>query len=524
MLEACGSEPLRCAGDQDAVVAFLGSPAAYGPSAGAIERRDTHGAMLFLVGDEVYKIKRAVKFPYMDFSTLEQRRRTIEREFEINRRQAPDLYLGVVPITQDADGTLRLDGHGRVVEWALRMRRFDQSGLLAAVVARGAFDTALAAATADAIAATHATAPADPRASGQALMQRVIAQIADGIAAEAGAFDTAEVAAFRDTSRDALERVGSILDQRSAAGSVRRCHGDLHLANIVIWQGRPTVFDALEFSEELATIDTLYDLAFLLMDLDAAGARPAANLILNRYVRRSDDKRVLEGLAALPLFLAARAGIRAMVGAERAAQQAGPESAAAVAGARRYLDAAVRYLDPPPPRLVAVGGFSGTGKSTLAAALAPGIGAAPGALHIRADLERKAMFGVADTDRLPQSAYAPEVSAQVYGIMLDKTASALRSGHSVILDGVFAQPAERAAAAATAAAARCGFHGLWLSAPQDVLVRRVTGRRGDASDATADVVALQVSRGAAGVDWSEIAAGGPAAATLAAATRALGTS
>src|SRR5581483_5953331 len=156
-----------------------------------------------------------------------------------------------------------------------------------------------------------------------------------------------------------LHRCSAILDRRAGSGLVRRCHGDLHLGNIVLWQGRPVLFDAIEFDEAIATVDTLYDLAFLLMDLDWHRQRPAANVVLNRYLWRGGDDLALKGLAALPLLLACRAGVRAMVTAERAGQERPPVARRDRDKARAYLAAALGYLEPAPPRLVAVGGLSG---------------------------------------------------------------------------------------------------------------------------------------------------------------------
>ena len=240
-----------------------------------------------------------------------------------------------------------------------------------------------------------------------------------------------------------VDRAAAILDARAAHGFVRRCHGDLHLANIVLHHGQPTLYDAIEFDEALATIDTLYDLAFLLMDLDVLGQRLAANLVLNRYLCCSGEDLDLNGLAALPLFLALRAAIRALVTSDRAAQQDGPGRNRDLERARRYLSAALDYAMPAAPKLVVVGGLSGTGKTTLAAALAPWLGAAPGAVHLRSDLERKMLAGVGELERLPPTAYTPEARQGVYKSLHQKAASALTAKHSVIIDAVYDEERQR---------------------------------------------------------------------------------
>ena len=185
-----------------------------------------------------------------------------------------------------------------------------------------------------------------------------------------------------------------VLLKRGEAGFVRRCHGDLHLRNIVLIDGEPTLFDAVEFSDEIASGDVLYDLAFLLMDLEERGLRAAANRLFNRYLA-PEPPDALTGLVALPLFLSLRAAIRAKVEAAGAERLEGEGRDAARSLARRYFDRAVQFLSYAPPRLVAIGGLSGVGKSALGGALAPEIGRAPGALWLRSDVERKAMFGVA---------------------------------------------------------------------------------------------------------------------------------
>jgi predicted kinase len=260
------------------------------------------------------------------------------------------------------------------------------------------------------------------------------------------------------------------------------------------------------------------------MDLDRHGQGPAANVILNRYLWRSRDALDLEGLAALPLFLALRAAVRAMVTIDRASQEGAAARTCDLDRARGYLVAALGYLEPPPPRLVAVGGLSGTGKTTLAAALAPSLGACPGAVHLRSDLERKALAGVGELDRLPQSAYAPDARRRIYQVLAEKARLALRAGHSVIVDAVHAGEEERQAIEAAAAGLGVSFRGLWLAAEAETLMARVNERSQDASDATAETVRLQLrsKRGTLSSAWTEVAAGGEPRETLETAAAALG--
>ena len=228
--------------------------------------------------------------------------------------------------------------------------------------------------------------------------------------------------------------VRGLLDRRRANGKVRRCHGDLHLRNICLFDDKPTLFDCLEFSDALASIDVLYDLAFLLMDLEHRGLAEFANVVLNRYLDLTGED---DGLAAMPLFLSLRAAIRAHVTATAMDQAAAAErKQEPAAEARSYLSLAARLLRPRPRRLVAIGGLSGSGKSTLATALAPAIGARV----LRSDVIRKRLFGVTPETRLPAHAYAAEISRLVYETLRQRAAAALASGYSVIIDAVSLKP------------------------------------------------------------------------------------
>ncbi len=509
--------------DQAEVVAFLADPSSYA-GVSSVERFETHGNLVFLAGSEAWKIKRAVRFPYMDFSTLEKRRAACAREVEINRRLAPDLYLGCVPITRAPDGRLAFAGDGGVVEWAVHMRRFDQGALLSEIATKAGISADLAKAVADAVLESHRRAAPAPAAAGADRIGTLVNSLADAFA-RLEIFAEADVVQFRREGTRQLHRCSAILDRRAGSGLVRRCHGDLHLGNIVLWQGRPVLFDAIEFDEAIATVDTLYDLAFLLMDLDWHRQRPAANIVLNRYLWRSGDGLALEGLAALPLLIACRAGVRAMVTADRAGQEQPAAARRDQDKARAYLGAACGYLAPAPPRLVAVGGLSGTGKTTLAAALAPWLGAAPGAVHLRSDLERKSLFGVGETDPLPAQSYSRETSERIYAILREKARPALAAGHSVIVDAVYSAPPERSAVETLARELGVPFQGLWLTAPPQAMVARVAARRGDASDATPDVVRLQLARdiGALSPAWRRLDASGGSEAALQQARAALAT-
>ncbi len=510
--------------DQSEVVDLLLKPETYG-AAGPVERVDTHISVVFLVGNQAYKLKRAVRFPYLDFSTLELRRRYCEAEVETNRRTAPELYEDVVPVTREADGTLALGGKGEVVDWIVVMKRFDQASLFDRLAGRHALTQELMSRVADEIARFHAAAEVRTDFGGRRSMEDTIVGNAEAFARHGPAvFGADATARLNALSRELLERVSELLEARRQGGRVRRCHGDLHLRNICLFGGRPVLFDAIEFSDDFACIDVLYDLAFLLMDLEHRGLRALANLVLNRYLSRAGDVVAeLRGLAALPLFLSCRAAVRAHTGADAASSQPdGVKGRRLLEEARTYHRLALAFLEPPGPRLVAVGGLSGTGKTVLARELAPGLGAPPGAVILRSDVIRKHLMGVGELTRLGPETYTERVTKRVYGAIADRAAAALQAGRAVVADAVYARPDQRQQIEAAAAESGVPFGGLWLEAPADVLDGRIVGRARDASDATGQVLRKQLGYPLGGITWPKIDASGSTAETLALARASLG--
>jgi len=279
------ADPAQAATTQDdtqaAVFKLLGDPATYGGA--AVRRCETHAAVVFLAGERAIKVKRAVRYPFLDYSTLAKREAACRAELEVNRRFAPQLYRGVVPITRQADGALALDGGGEPVEWAVDMRRFDEDNTLDHVAARGALDETLSAKLAVAVAAMHERAAPVAAAPWIAALADFIADNTAAFAKHGELFAAAAVAALERQSSAALTRLRPLLGARGKAGLIRRGHGDLHLANIAVLDGEPIAFDALEFDPIIAEGDVLYDLAFLLMDLVERDLPGAANAVLNGY-------------------------------------------------------------------------------------------------------------------------------------------------------------------------------------------------------------------------------------------------
>jgi uncharacterized protein len=504
---------------QEQVFALLAEPATHGGA--AVKRVDTHAGVVFLAGERALKLKRAVKFPFLDYSTLDQRKAACEAEIAVNRPYAPEFYRGVVAITRAADGRLAIGGKGEPVEWAVEMRRFDETQTLDHLADAGRIDMALADAIGRAIAAAHGRTPEAPTEPWITALMSYIDEHARTFAALPAVFDTAANQRLASASRAAYARLTPLMSERGRRGLIRRIHGDLHLGNVALIDGRPVLFDAIEFSDIIASGDLLYDLAFVLMDLSERGLGEAANVVLNRYLadtRRDED---LDALAALPFYLSIRASIRARVTAARIEQASEAERPAIAQRARAYFDWALRFIAPPAPVLVAVGGLSGTGKSALARALAPAIEPAPGAMVLRSDVERKALFGKAETESLPSAAYTPATTLRVYCSIADKARRAVAAGHSAIVDAVFATPSEREGIEKSAAALGVPFHGLFLVADLDTRIARIGRRRGDASDADAAIVRAQESYELGTLGWTRIDAAGTPEETRARAKAAL---
>lgn len=495
--------------DQANVIDFLQQPSTYSPTPQEVTRIDTHAAIIFLAGDHAYKIKRAVKLSYLDFRSLDERFRVCQRELEINQTHAPQIYEDVIPVVEKTDGTLQLGGEGKVVEWVLRMRRFDQANILESLARHKRLDIDVMHALAETLVAAHAGAPVAVRHDGASNLREVIDTTLAAFENAPDILDAEAVRRFAHALTDTFEAAVPALKARAASGYVRRCHGDLHLQNIVLMDGTPTLFDALEFDEELATIDTLYDLAFLLMDLWHRSMHAHANALVNRYIHLSPNALTPEAFALLPLFLALRAAIRSMVALDALPHLEGRERDARASDARNYFRLANEFLHPPRPALIAIGGLSGTGKSTQAALIAPGIGAAPGACVLRSDVERKHMFHVPVETHLGDHAYAPGVSERVYAQLFDKAARTVRAGHTVIADAVFSTTTQRDAIEQIAREDGVPFVGLWLEAEQDVLRARVEQRTGDASDADVNVLAGQLKKDVGSITWHRINASGP---------------
>src|SRR6516165_8484291 len=462
---------------QERVFAYLADPARHP----GMRRIDTHGASVFLEGTRALKIKRAVRFPFLDYSTLEKRKTACEEEIRINRPFAPQIYHRVVPVTQGRDGSLEIGGGGTPVEYAIEMTRFDERMTLDHLAAAGEIDASLVEAAAEAIAASHHIAPpaaADP-------WIRSIPGIIEGNAnafREFARFPAEEIEVLEAASLAAFSKIKGLLEQRGPQGFVRRCHGDLHLANIVLIDHQPVLFDAIEFDPLIASTDVLYDLAFAIMDLLKFGQIAAANALLNKYLALTPVEN-LDALAALPLFMSLRSAIRAHVMLERINRNAGTK-AEILPSAQAYFALARQLIDPSPRSLS------------------------------RSEVLRKQYFGIRETERLSENSYRSEVNDKIYETLIERASRILAQGHSAMVDGVFARPAERSAIAEAARRLNVRFAGFFLTADLATRQQRVGRRERDASDATPEIARAQENFDLGAIDWTIVDAGGTPERTL----------
>jgi len=343
------------------LVTFLSNGASYDRPEETVERVETHCSIVFLVGEHAFKLKRAVAFSALDYRTLAQREAACRREVELNRRTAPDLYLGVQSIRRDERGSLSLDGSGSVIDWLVVMRRFDRTQLFDQLAGRGLLTTPLMRALAEEIAQLHQSAPAMQSFGGAHGIRAAIEHNRTDQATVVSVLPPELIADLHVRSLLSLDHVGSLLDQRRRDGRVRLCHGDLRLANICLYRGHPTLFDAIEFADQLSCIDVLYDLAFLLTDLEQRSLHDHAQAVLKRYLEVTEDH---PGLPALPLLMSVRAGTRAYAVAASSLRKTDPlEVKAHAKSARELMVLALSLLDAASRRWISYG----------ASAAAPGL-------------------------------------------------------------------------------------------------------------------------------------------------------
>ncbi len=476
----------RRAATDPPLFAALARPECYPHPVAGTRVIETHLSWVILTGSFAYKIKKPVNLGFADFTTLGLRRHYCEEELRLNRRLAPGLYLDVVSIRGDARAP-RVGGEGPVLDYAVKMREFPQEALASAQLAAGTFGAAetdaLATRVADFHAATPAARPDDRLGTPGAVLSSALQNFEQMLPLIKTSPDDSILRALRHwTEREFAARQADF-EARQRGGFVRECHGDLHLGNIVVLDGRPAPFDCIEFNEALRWIDVMSEIAFLAMDLEDRGRSDLAWRFLNRYLEATGD---YAGFSVLRFHLVYRALVRAKVHLMRSRQlrQRRTEKSRLEQAFRGYLQLAERYAAPKGAALVLAHGLSGCGKTTASQPLVEQLGA----VRLRSDLERKRLHGLAPLaasgSGLADGIYTAAETAATYRHLGMLAQIALGAGFPVVVDAAFLKRVERESFRAIAARCRTPFLILDFHVPLEILRARVEERRARADDAS----------------------------------------
>jgi aminoglycoside phosphotransferase family enzyme/predicted kinase len=458
----------------------------------AVDLIETHISWVLLAGRFAYKIKRPVHYPFVDLRSAEQRRLLCHEEVRLNRRFSPELYLGVHAI-HERKGEARVGGSGRIIEHALKMRRFPRSQELDALLEARRIEPAELEAFGGELARLHARLPVAHPGQHWGEPAAQIAAIKDNAAecirAARALGHTAALRALQARLGEWADAAWPLLARRFADGRVRECHGDLHAGNIVRRGGRLLPFDCLEFDPALRWIDVADEVSFLLADLAARRLPWHAQAFLSGYLAASGDYQLC---LLAPVFRAHRALVRAKVLALTAVARGTSGAAAGVVrrSYRRYVECAQQALAPQRPTLVLMSGLSGSGKTWLAQRLAPALGA----VHLRSDIERKRLVGLPPAARsnsaVARGLYAREMTIAVYERLADCAADTLAGGYTTIVDATFARAEDRMRFRALALRLGVSFCIVYCHAPRQLLERRIIDRRRRKDPSEADIEVL----------------------------------
>lgn len=476
--------------DGDTLAQSLLDPAAWPHAVDDLRMLETHISWVFLTGEYAYKIKKPLALNFLDFSTLDLRRRWCEEEIRLNSRWSPQLYLDVVPIGGSAESP-DVGGDGVPIEYAVRMKQFPQSALLTERLAAGHIDVEDMLELAEMIADRHASAPVhrEERFGSAAAIAKPMRENFVYIEPLLEGTVLSELRAWTDAE---LEDCEAVIDARRQEGLVRACHGDLHLRNLVQLDDGIVAFDCVEFSDELRILDVISDICFLTMDLVANDRADLARTVINRYLEVTGD---YGGMQLYGMYYVYHCLIRAKVDAIRAAECSDEtERQTNLESMRRYCGVALKWMHRPGPALIVMHGFSGSGKTWVSSRLMQSLYA----VRVRSDIERKRLYGIgerASSGSAPgEGLYGADESAATHDRMLEIATRLLNAGHRVILDASFLDSKERRRARSLAADRGVPFALVDVNAPADVIEQRIEMRRAenrDASEANLDVLALQ---------------------------------
>ena len=459
------------------------------PVTAPVQLIQTHVSYVLLTGDYAYKLKKPVNFGFLDYSTIAKRQHFCQEELRLNQRCAKELYLEVLPIAEVGD-RFQLSGSGEVADYTLKMRQFPQEGLLANLYEQGKLSEPLLQTLAQTIAQFHAITATNDHIRAFGEPARVREAIDENFEQTAQYIGTAQTQVQFDATRAYNDRLFSeqsdLFRARMQSNHIRECHGDLHLDNICLWDDKLWLFDCIEFNEPFRFVDVMYDIAYVIRDLEARDRVDLSTLFLNAYTEQTGD---WEGLQVLPFYVNRQAYVRAKIVSFLLDDPAVPaaDKQKAQETAARFYRLAAQYSQPRQGQITLMCGLSGSGKSTTARQLA----GQTGAVHIRSDAVRKHLGNVPLEQRGGDELYSPEMTQRTYDRLLHLGITLAQQGYSVILDAKYDRQALREAAITAAAQHQFPLHILHCDAPLEVLRDRLQKRTGDIADATADLLPKQ---------------------------------
>jgi uncharacterized protein len=465
----------------------------YPPPDTSIQLIQTHVSYVLLTADYAYKVKKPVNFGFLDYSTLEKRKFYCEEELRLNQRAASELYLDVLPITRsgtEASPRYELDGSGEVVDYVVRMRQFPQDALLTTLFERGELTAELLQELARVIADFHAHTQTSDYIRSFGTVEQVRQAFDENFEQTEQYIGGPQTQQQFDETRDYCDRFFAtqkdLFEARMRQDRIRECHGDLHLRNICYWNDRLWLFDCIEFNEPFRFVDVMFDIAYIVMDLEARERPDLSSIFLNAYMEQTGD---WEGLQVLPIYVSRQTYVRAKVtsfllndpGIPEREKQKASETAAL------YYRLAWEYAQPPQGRLIMMSGLSGSGKTTVARQLAQQLNA----IHIRSDAVRKHLGGIPLMQRGGDDLYTPEMTQKTYDRLLELGIKLASQGYTVILDAKYDQQALRQSVISSTESNHIPLQIFHCDAPMDVLRDRLQHRTGDIADATADLLTQQ---------------------------------
>ncbi len=463
-----------------------------------IQLIQTHASCVLLTGEFAYKLKKPVNFGFLDYSTVAKRQHFCQEEIRLNQRGAKELYLEVLPISKQGN-EYHLGSDGEIVDYAVKMVQFPQTDLFSNMFEAGTITTADIEEMGEVIARFHQNAQTNRYISSFGSIERIRQSIDDnyqqtekyiGLAQTQQQFT--ETKAYTDRF---LSEHPQLFCDRITGGFIRECHGDLHLRNICRWHHQTLLFDCIEFNEPFRFVDTMYDVAFAVMDLETRGRKDLANRFLNTYAEQTGD---WTGLQVLPMYLSRQAYVRSKVTSFLLDDPgiSSEDKTAAAKTAGDYYRQAWEYTQTHPGRLMMLSGLSGAGKSTLGKRMAQEVGG----VHLRSDAVRKHLGGIPLLSKGDSSLYTPEMTAQTYQMVLELGVKLATQGFTVILDAKYDRQSLRAAVVNLAKDREIPLQIFHCIAPEHVLRDRLAHRTGDIADATVDLLASQQA------DWEDFTA------------------